>query len=149
MPQSRSSADGTPGSRSRVTSPGPPRAFSSLDRLFSRSAALDSNSRASRKDGYASFTHPISVLSNLMDTLREHKIPGPRLLRLKTEFTTILGYGAQFEVYGLNRRFVAIAERLTSERIVNPEKYLAPVRESTTIAVKRSRASGSREKSRD
>ena len=135
---------------SRAASTAPPPAFSSLDRLFSRSAALDSNPHVSRQNAaaeLASFANPISVLSNLMDTLRDHKIPGPRLLRLKTEFTTVLGYGAQFEVYGFDDQAFAMRGQQFGKRAKG--SHVSWHRKLATIAVKRSRASGTRERSRN
>jgi serine/threonine protein kinase len=124
----------------RPGSPGLPRvAFSSLDRLFSQSGVLDSIARGSHQygtfsviDRFAAFSDPITVLGNLMVTLKEHHIPGPRLLRMRSEFTLPLGQGAQSEVFAFN-------ESVLSEVGLNPKNLPAPIEDLTRVAVKRSR----------
>jgi serine/threonine protein kinase len=124
----------------RPGSPGVPRvAYSSLDRLFSQSGVFDSIARDSHQygtlsviDRFAAFSDPITVLGNLMVTLKEHNIPGPRLLRMKNEFTIPLGQGAQSEVF-------AFDESILSEVGLNPKNLPGPIEDLTKVAVKRSR----------
>ncbi|KAI1126009.1 hypothetical protein F5Y10DRAFT_294192 [Nemania abortiva] len=42
----------------------------------------------------------IEVLQKILDTLREHKIPGPQLFRAQTEFPKVLGFGGEGNVRG-------------------------------------------------
>ena len=93
------------------------KSLSSLSRLFSRRSKLDSSSHKSQRPGkftkcvIDSTTEPLHVLSGLMRTLRESNVSGPRLLRLKSEFTHLIGKGAQFEVFGLDGHLSASLKR--------------------------------------
>jgi serine/threonine protein kinase len=125
-----------------------PQAFSSISRLFSQSSVLDKVAQGSRAyaglsflDEYAAFSDPIIVLGNLMDTLRENGIPGPQLLRLKTEFDNPLGHGAQSEVFGFNHSILTAHGADAGDPRLPKE-----IRKLTTIAIKRSRVLNSRKR---
>ena len=144
----------TPGARERDSSPfrdssgstlRPSTAsLSSLSRLFSRRSRLDSSVHKSQRPGrftkvvIDATSEPLHVLSGLMRTLRESNVPGPKLLRLRSEFTHLIGKGAQFEVFGLAEDLSA---SLKQER-GNASEILA--QNLGSLAVKRSRAAATR-----
>lgn len=120
------------------------RSLSSLSRLFSRRSRLDSTLHKSQRNGkftkvvVDSTSEPLQVLSGLMRTLRESNVPGPTLLRLKSEFTHLIGKGAQFEVFGLNGHLSA---SLKQERGTPSERLAQSL---GSLAVKRSRVASTR-----
>ncbi|KAJ5754135.1 uncharacterized protein N7511_008288 [Penicillium nucicola] len=129
------------GSQPDITSTRQPQAFSSLSRLFSQPSTLERVAQdsqgytgISRLEEFAAFSDPILVLSNLMDTLREHRIPGPRLLRLKREFNVPLGHGAQSEIFGFDCSVLTVSGLDAWDG-----RLPTVIRKLNTIAVKRSR----------
>ncbi|KAJ5160424.1 uncharacterized protein N7482_007428 [Penicillium canariense] len=128
-----------------IRSPGQGAAFSSLSRLFSHSSVFESLGRGSRHGGrfsvieeFAAFSDPLIVLSNLMVTLKDNHIPGPRLIRMQTEFNAELGCGAQSEVFGFD-------ESVLEERNLTLQDLPDSMRKNITeVAVKRFRVHGAR-----
>lgn len=133
-----------PGSPTGIRSPGQAQAFSSLSRLFSNSSVFESLGRGSRGgkfsviEEFAAFSDPIIVLSNLMVTLKDSHIPGPRLIRLQTEFNVELGCGAQSEVFGFD-------ESILDGHGLTPQDLPDSMRKSITgVAIKRFRVHGAK-----
>lgn len=50
------------------------------------------------------------VLHSLLETLRDSKIPGPRLIRLEEEFNNPIGHGAQCDVFAASDDFETLLE---------------------------------------
>lgn len=46
----------------------------------------------------------VAALNRLLNTLKENKVPGPQLFRLKEEFSAPLGEGGQGNVRGINKK---------------------------------------------
>ncbi|KAI0100771.1 hypothetical protein GGR51DRAFT_531635 [Nemania sp. FL0031] len=61
----------------------------------------------------------IEVLRNIMDTLRKHKIPGPQLFRVQTEFPRVLGFGGEGNVHGTDE---SIDNKINDLKLNNADK---------------------------
>lgn len=84
----------------------------------------------------ASF-NPTSTLSrdlaDIFTTLLQQNIPGPTLVRLRTEFNRVLGRGRQFEVLGASPEFESFCSRIS----VEPESCAAQlVQDQQCYAIK-------------
>ena len=58
---------------------------------------------------------PRQVLHSLLETLRNSKIPGPRLIRLRQEFNNRIGDGAQCDVFAASGDFETLLEENLSD----------------------------------
>ena len=58
---------------------------------------------------------PRQVLHSLLETLRDSKIPGPRLIRLRQEFNNRIGDGAQCDVFAASDDFETLLEESSSD----------------------------------
>lgn len=104
--------------------------------------------RDQRSASYSEVEHvvtgdPLVILGSLMETLKKHQIPGPRLLRLEHEFKVVLGIGSQFDVLGASE---SVLNELYSSVAYNAAPTIAVQCVHNTvgcfknIAIKRSRA---------
>ena len=77
------------------------------------------------------------VLHNLLETLRQNKIPGPRLIRLRREFNNRIGDGAQCDVFAASDDLEDLLEERSSDPLdTNIERSL---RACKFIAVKQTK----------
>lgn len=77
------------------------------------------------------------VLHSLLEALRDSKIPGPRLIRLREEFNNHIGDGAQCDVFAASTDFEALLERGPSDPLdVHTARSLQACK---FVAIKRSK----------
>ena len=93
---------------------------------------------------------PRQVLHSLLETLRDSKIPGPRLIRLRQEFNNRIGVGAQCDVFAASDDFETLLEESSSdpldehtERSLRACKFVAIKQTKTVNYSRRSESSSS------
>jgi serine/threonine protein kinase len=94
--------------------------------------------------GSSSPLDPLLDLKTLFEILLKSKIPGPKLFRLKSEYSTLLGRGRTFEVFGVSTGYSNLLDY--SEGVVsrsgigqNHERIRESLRGSAIYAIKRAR----------
>ena len=92
---------------------------------------------------------PRQVLHSLLETLRDSKIPGPRLIRLRQEFNNRIGDGAQCDVFAASDDFETLLEESSSdpldehtEKSLRACKFVA-IKQTKTVDLSRESESSS------
>lgn len=81
--------------------------------LIGKSALTNYGTLTSSSESQA----PRQVLHSLLGTLRDSKIPGPRLIRLREEFNNRIGDGAQCDVFAASDDFETLLEESSSDSL--------------------------------
>ena len=66
---------------------------------------LDAHNAVDKLVEQGKITKPVEVLAYLLETLKANSMSGPKLFRLRSEFTKRLGHGAESDVLGFSPAF--------------------------------------------
>ncbi|KAK3382674.1 hypothetical protein B0T24DRAFT_686848 [Lasiosphaeria ovina] len=94
----------------------------------SLSRHLSTGERSSARD-CAQHDNPVETLQKMIDTLRASGIPGPELLRSRSDFSKSLGYGGEGNVQGTDEK--------AEEKILRARKSHSPEWIAHRFAIKR------------